>query len=123
MCVYVFGGISSPSCSNYPLKRTAVYGEDQFGRKVAETLQNNFYVADLLKSVDDEDKARKLIKEVKAGGSRLTKFLSNSKKVLQSIPEDDKRTGVKDKDLVGNFPSEKLLVFTGTQRPTLLSLQ
>ena len=61
-----------------------------------ETLQNNFYVGDLLKSVDDADKAIKLIKEVKAmcasGGFRLTKFLCNSKKVPPSIPEDDRRT-------------------------------
>ena len=113
MCAHVFGGTSSPSCSNYALKRTAVDGETKFGKEAAETLQNNFYVDDLLKSVDDEDKAIKLIKEVKAmcasGGFRLTKFLCNSKKVLQSIPEDDRRAGVKDKDLVGKLPSENTL--------------
>ena len=57
--------------------------------------------------------AIKLIKEVKAmcasGGFRLTKFLCNSKKVLQSIPEDDRRAGVKDKDLVGKLLSENTL--------------
>ena len=113
MCVHVFGGTSSTYCSNYALKRTANDGEDQFGKEAAETLQINFYVDDLLKSVDDEDKAMKLIKEVKtmcvSGGFRLTKFGSNSKKVLQSIPEDDRRAGVKDKDLVGNLPSENTL--------------
>ena len=55
-----------------------------------------------------------LIKEVKAmcasGGFRLTKFLSNSKKVLQSIFKDDRRAGVKDKDSVGNLPSENIPV-------------
>ena len=59
--------------------------------------------------MEDEDKPMKLIKEVKAMSAsdrfRL-KFLSNSKKVLQSIPEDDRRSEVKDKDLVGNLPSE-----------------
>ena len=44
-----------------------------------------------------------------SGGFRLTKFLCNSKKVLQSIPEDDRRAGVKDKDLVGKLPSENTL--------------
>ena len=44
-----------------------------------------------------------------ASGFRLTKFLCNSKKVLQSIPEDDRRAGVKDKDLVGKLPSENTL--------------
>ena len=32
MCVHVFCGTSSPSCSNYVLKRTSVDGEDQFGK-------------------------------------------------------------------------------------------
>ena len=113
MCVHVFGGTSSPSCSNYALKGTTVDGETKFGKEAAETLLNNFYVDDLLKSVDDEDKAIKLVKEVKAmcasGGFRLTKFLCNSKKVLQSIPEDDRRAGVKDKDLVGKLLSENTL--------------
>ena len=91
MCVDVFGGTSSPSCSNYALQRIAVNGENQFGEKAPDTLQNNFYVDDLLKSVDDVDKTIKIIKEVKAicasSSFRLTKFLSNSKMVLQSIRE------------------------------------
>ena len=78
-----------------------------------KTLQNNFYVDDLLKYVDDEDKALKLVKEVNVmcapGGFRLSKFFINSKKVLQSIPEDDRRAGVKDKDSLGNLPSENTL--------------
>ena len=86
MSVHVFDGTSSPSCSNYALKRTSVDGEDHFGKEAAKTLQNNFYVNDFLKSVDDKDSTMKLIKEVKAmcasSGFRLTKFLSNSKRVL-----------------------------------------
>ena len=127
MCAHVFGGTSSPSCSNYALKRTANDGETNLGKEAMETLQNNFYVGDLLKSVDDEDKAIKPIKEVKAmcasGGFRLKKFLCNSKKVLQSIPKDDKRADVKDKNLVVNFYQKILLVFIGTQRPISLSLE
>ena len=113
MCVHVFGGTSSPSCSNYALKRTSIDGKDQFGLEAAKTLQNNFYVDDLLKSVAQEDQAIQLIENVKAiclsGGFKLTKFLSNNKRVLQSIPEEDRRKGVKDKDLVGDLPSEQAL--------------
>ena len=80
------------------------------GNEAAETLQNNLYDGDLLKSVVDEDKAMKVIKEVKAmcasGCFRVNKFLSNSKKVLQSIRLDDRRARVKNKDLLANFPSE-----------------
>ena len=64
MCVHVFGGTSSPSCSNYALKRTSIDGKDQFGLEAAKTLQNNFYVDDLLKSVAQEDQAIQLIKNV-----------------------------------------------------------
>ena len=113
MCVHVFGGTSSPSCSNYVLKRTYIDGEDQFGKAAAKTLQDNFYVDDLLKSQDNEKEAIKLIKNVKAmcesGGFKLTKFLSNSKKVLQSIDEADKRQSVEDKDLMGDLPAERAL--------------
>ena len=66
MCVHVFGGTSSPSCSNYVLKRISIDGEDQFGKAAAETFQDNFNVDDLLKSLDNEKEAIKLIKNVKA---------------------------------------------------------
>ena len=55
MCVHVFGGTSSPSCSNYALKRNSIDGKDQFGLEAAKKLQNNFYKDDLLKSVARED--------------------------------------------------------------------
>lgn len=38
----------------------------------------------------------------------LTKFLSNNKRVLLSILEEDRR-GVRDKDLVGDLPLEQVL--------------
>ena len=70
-------------------KSTFIDGEDQFGKTAAETLQDNFYLDDLLKPLDNERQAIKPIKSVKAtcasGGFKLTKFLSNSKQVLQSI--------------------------------------
>ena len=76
-------------------------------------MQNNFYVDDLLKSVAQEDQAIQLIKNVKAmclsGGFKLTKFLSDNKRVLQSIPKKERRIGVKDKDLVPDLPSEQAL--------------
>ena len=102
MCVHVFGGTSSPSFSNCALKRTSIDGKDQFGSEAAKILQNNFCVDDL-KLVEQEDQAIQLIKNVKAvcssGGFNLIKFLSNNKRVLQSIPEEDGKKGAKDKGL------------------------
>ena len=83
-CVYVFG-TSSPSCSNYVLKRTFTDGKDQFGLEATKTLQNNFYVDDLQKSVAEEDQAIQLRENVHQEVSSW-QFLSNNKRVLQSIP-------------------------------------
>ena len=102
MCVHVFDGTFSPSCRNYMPKSTFIDGEDQFGKTAAETLQDNFYLDDLLKPLDNERQAIKPIKSVKAtcasGGFKLTKFLSNSKQVLQSI---------KVLRLMGDLPAEQ----------------
>ena len=110
MCVHVFGGTSSPSGSNHVLKRTSIYGKDHFGLEAAKTLQNNFYVDELLKSVAQEDQKIQLIENVEvmcsAESFKLTKFLSSNKRVLQSIIEEDRRNGVKG-DLVGDPTSDQ----------------
>ena len=86
MCVHVFGGVSSGACSNYALRRTAIEIENKYGKDAAETVKNNFYVDDMLKSVENEDKAITLMKDVKLmcqeGGFNLTKFSSSSKRVF-----------------------------------------
>ena len=95
MYVHIFGGVSSGVCSNYALKITAVENKEKFGKETAQTLKNNFYVGDLLKSVANEDITVQLIKKVAGmcheGGFNLTEFTSNSKRVLQSIPEKRQR--------------------------------
>lgn len=37
MCVHIFGGTSSPYCSNYALKWVSVDGKQQIGNESAET--------------------------------------------------------------------------------------
>ena len=114
MNVYVFGGASSPSCSNYALQKTAADNETKYGSEVAETVRNNFYGDDMLKSVSNEETAIKLIQGARKicaeGGFCLTKFVSNNKQVLASIPEDERRKCVLDQDLeFGMLPTEKAL--------------
>ena len=113
MCAHVFGGASSGACSNYALKGTAKKNEEKYRNETACAPREKFYVDDLLKSVNSEDDAIKLIKIVRAmcseGGFRLTKFVSNSKKVLYSIPETFRRNGVKDKDLGNKVSDEQAL--------------
>ena len=86
MCVHVFGGVYSGACSNYALKRTGKGNEKKYGTETGLTLRENFYVDNLLKSVNSEDNVIKLIEDVRSmcngGGFNSTKFVSNSKKVL-----------------------------------------
>jgi hypothetical protein len=46
MNVHLFGAISSPSCSNYALRRTADKFEEEEGTEAANVLKKNFYVDD-----------------------------------------------------------------------------
>ena len=55
MWAYVFSATSSGSCSNYALRRTAVENEPVFGEEAANALHHNFYVAGLLKFIEDLD--------------------------------------------------------------------
>ena len=50
MAAYVFGGSSSPSCSNFALRKTAMGNEERNEKDVATILERNFNVDDMLKS-------------------------------------------------------------------------
>lgn len=62
----------------------------------------------LLKSIENEDMVVHLIEKVigmsNEGDFNLTKFASNIKRVVQSIPDKNIRFSVKDKDLVRDLP-------------------
>lgn len=102
MEVHLFGGVSSPSCANFALQKTADDNQKEFSPEVINTVKRNFYVDDCLKSVGSEEGAISLAKDLtsllKKGGFRLTKWLSNSRKVLESMPESERAKSVKDLD-------------------------
>ena len=99
MTVHLFGGISSPSCANFALKRTAEDNRENFDAETINTLERNFYVDDCLKSVEDEETsinlASNLYELLQKGGFRLTKWTSNSREVLESLPESERAATVK----------------------------
>ena len=74
-----------------------------FGPEVAETVLKNFYVDDCLKSLHDREVTINHVKRLRelmnAGGFRLTKWISNDRDVLQSIPEDERASDVRNLDL------------------------
>lgn len=114
MCVHLFGGTSSPSCANFALRKSADDYKHMYGDEAAETLYRNFYVDDMLKSFADANSAIRTIPNVidmcKAGGFRLTKFYSNNRSVLQTIPDEEKSKSLRNLDLSSTqLPSERAL--------------
>ena len=112
MNVHVFGATSSPSCSNYALRRTSLDHQDNYNRNVTQSLYNNFYVDDLLKSLESNNEAIEFVSGVtqlcSEGGFNLTKFISNSVPVLESIPESKRRPTVSNIP-IGGLPTERCL--------------
>ena len=93
MTVHLFGSTSSPGCTNFALKTTADQYEETCVSAVADFIRRNFYVDDRLKSVPSMEQTKELMKNNKSlcqkGGFWLHKFTSNSREVLNSVPEED----------------------------------
>ncbi|XP_051784790.1 uncharacterized protein LOC127528351 [Erpetoichthys calabaricus] len=116
MTVHLFGATSSPSCASYALRRTAEDARCTAPEEAVNTVLNNFYVDDCLKSVATEEQAIKLAKDLQAlclkGGFYLIQWVSNSRTVLLSIPEEDRAIDQKDLDLNNDLlPVESALGF------------
>ncbi|XP_028413661.1 uncharacterized protein LOC114536517 [Dendronephthya gigantea] len=114
MNVHLFGAISSPSCSNYALRKTADDFEEKESAEVANVLRKNFYVDDCLRSEKSEELATDTINGVTRmctrGGFRLTKFTSNKHCVLEAIPEEERSKELKCLDLnCDRLPIERAL--------------
>lgn len=98
MLVHLFGATSSPSIATFVLQKCASDHEEEFGHETAETVRRIFYVNDCLKSVKDEGTAitlrTNLINMLAKGGFHLTKWSSNSKKVLNSKGKSPRVAGL-----------------------------
>ena len=93
MLVHSFGAKDSPSCANYAIECTARNNHHNFNALTYESALKSFYADDLLKSVKTEEMAKTIAKElielIQCGGFRLTKFVSNRKGVLESLPKSE----------------------------------
>ena len=78
-----------------------------FSEAAVNAMEKDFYVDDLLKSLsnvkDAKQLASDLMKLLRRGGFRLTKWISSSKEVLASIPESERANPMLNLD-VHNFP-------------------
>ena len=94
MLVHIFGATDSPCCANFAVKTVARDNLEKYSAVTIETVLRSSYVDDLLNSVTSEQEAVSLIKEMvdlmKAGGFRLTKFISNNENVMKTIPETER---------------------------------
>ena len=114
MTVHLQGAISSPSCANFALRKTADDNAHKYDEEVSTILKKNFYVDDLLKSTQKENTAQKLMFDTKSmckeGGFNLVQLGSTSRDIIQQIPEEDRSKGMKNLDLSSSsLPIERVL--------------
>ncbi|KAK3729296.1 hypothetical protein QZH41_002214 [Actinostola sp. cb2023] len=112
MTVHVFGATDSPCCANYCLRRTAEDNKDAYDPEVVDTILRHFYVDDMLKALKSEEIAIQVAHDMMTllanGGFKLTRFMSNSRAVLEAIPEEKRATPTLDLDL-DKLPVERAL--------------
>ena len=103
MKVHVFGAASSPACANYALQQTAKDNDFLFPQDVIATVLENFYMDDCLQSVNSAEEAIRMSDELsqllKKGRFNLTKWLSNSDRVISNFALKKINANVKDKPL------------------------
>ncbi|XP_053402855.1 uncharacterized protein LOC128558076 [Mercenaria mercenaria] len=81
--------------------------------EVINTVKRNFYVDDCLKSVSSDEKAIELAADLQSllrrGGFRLTKWLSNKRDVVESIPESERAPSIMNLSKSDSLPVDRAL--------------
>ena len=122
---HVFGAKSTPTCANYALQRTAEDNSRDYPTSVVQTVSNNFYMDDLLKSTNSKEEGQLLADQLRSlvqkGGFKLTKWASTDTECLKNIPLEDRSTTetleIKDDQTVlglkWRIPEDELVVTRG----------
>ena len=110
MKVHIFGATSSPAVANFALKKSV---ENENSEQVRNIVENSFYVDDLMHSFSDETEAIKCAEQVKRtlaeSGFNITKFCSNSRKILGSLSPEDLVDKLKSVPLGNDIPQQQAL--------------
>ena len=114
MTVHLFEAVPSLACSNYALRKTANDNVQHFFFDVINTITRNVYVDDSLKSLplvkDASTHVRDLCSLLQQGGFHLTKWVSRSREILESIPVKDHGKEIKRLDFqTDELPVERVL--------------
>ena len=114
MATHLFGGVWSPSCASYALKKAAEDLSDRFDPETIKTIDKNFYVDNCLKSLPSTDVAIRLVGQLREllalHGFWLTKLVANSREVLRTLPEPEKAKSLVDLDFdKESLPRERTL--------------
>ena len=103
MLVHIFGATSSPCCATYCLRQSADWYGSNFDPDISKVVNRDFYVDDCLTSACTIESAITLVEGLRKllalGGFRLTKWISSSADVLNSIPPEERAKSVTNVDL------------------------
>ena len=103
MTVHLFGGVWSPSCASFAVRQTAENHGQKFDSTTVKAVLGNFYVDNCLQSLESDERATQVVRELgqllNLGGFRLTKWMSNSCKELDSIQSEERAKEVSDRTL------------------------
>ena len=87
--VHIFDKAYSPCCANWTLRKTSSKNLPD----VNQAIDRNFYMNDFLKSLSNVDElielSKRVISTLPSYGFRLTKWISNSCEILNSLPKTE----------------------------------
>ena len=110
--VYIFGATSSPSCAAFALRQTAVDFCGDYKAMISTTIEQNFYGDDCLLSVPNVVMAFEMVEGLTSilrnAGFKLTKWISNSQEIIDSIPEPERLETLRVGALIGNMNERAL---------------
>ena len=123
MNVLLFGFTCSPSCAAFALQPTARDNITGASEDVLQTVMNNFYLDNLLKSCANVQEAKNLISQLnpllESGGFHLTKFVASKQDILTSVPGLDCALKEQDVCIQGDHVQKALGVYCNTSTDRL----
>ena len=115
MTSHVFGAKSSACVAGFAVQSCIQEAEKQgkISPDSATLARKNFYVDDFLSSADTTEDDIRIAHEVMStlayGRFRLTKWLSNDRKLIESFPQEERAEAVKEMSIEDKLPYERTL--------------